>query len=79
MWPLKRTVVEEGKVVRLFEHWQRGTVGYNSDNFGAAWMQACFMHAQQPPKTVTPIHKTPCLLALYQDNLVFLLRSAGDM
>ena len=79
MWPLKRAVVyEDGKVVRLFQHWQRGTVGYNSDNFGAAGMQAWFMHAQQPPKTVTPIHKTPCLLALYRDNLVFLLRPAGD-
>ena len=43
----------------------------NSDSFEAALMQAWFMHVQQPPITVTPIHKTPCLLALFRDNLVF--------
>ena len=43
----------------------------NSDRFEAALMQAWFMHVKQPPITVTPFHRTPCLLALFPDNLVF--------
>ena len=50
----------------------------NSDSFEAASMQAWFMHVQQPPITVTPFHKTPCLFAIISRQARVFLRPAGD-
>ena len=55
---------------------KRGPLG-NSDSFEAAWMQAWFMHVQQPPITVTPFLRTPCLFAVISRQPRIVLRPAG--
>ena len=59
MWPLKRaTVMKKVRVVRLFEHLAKGEPwGTIATILGLQKCRLAFMHARQPPKTVTPIHK----------------------